>query len=102
MPVASRTLVSSSRFHLGNRLHEPGPERFLNVVLIAPPIERIESLFSRVKRNLTARYFPGTNLRRHKLHQHAIAARRRIVLAIVIHARRRVFEDKLRTPRLSW
>src|ERR1700683_1017283 len=89
-------------FQWGNRGYYPLSDCLFNFMLIVVAIHGIERLSFSIERDIPARDFAEAKLWRHQLHQHAIAARRWILLAIVVHTRRRVFEDKYRSPGLSW
>src|SRR5712692_1246330 len=81
-------------------LPQPVSGCFFNLVLIAIPIQRIQSLSRRAERDVPAGDYFRAELWWHQLHQDAIAARSGILLAIVVHAGGGIFEDKLGSPGL--
>jgi hypothetical protein len=96
IPLKSLPLVFQSL----DGLPQPVSRCFFNLVLIAIPIQRIQSLSRRAERDVPAGNLFRAELGWHQLHQDAIAARSGVLLAIIVHAGGGILEDKLGSPGL--
>src|SRR2546430_14125975 len=65
---------------------QPGSNRFFGLLLVAVPVEGIQSLPRCVERNVAAGNLFGAALRGHQVHQNTITARTWILFGIVVHA----------------
>src|SRR5579863_9775572 len=77
---------------------QPVPYAFLNFALVVVAIQRIQILAKRVQWDVAAGNLFVTQISRNQLREHAVAAGLRVLLAIVVHASRRIFEDVARSP----
>src|SRR2546429_5665388 len=65
---------------------QPGSNRFFGLLLVAVPVEGIQSLPRCVERNVAAGNLFGAALGGHQLHQNTITALTWILFGIVVHA----------------
>src|SRR6266581_7358459 len=85
-------------FQALNRCAQPASDRLFDLVLVGGTIHGIQRLSGCVQRDVTAGDSLGAVLGWHQLHQDAITARAGGFLGIVIHAGRRILENKLWPP----
>ena len=89
-------------FHLLNRSPQPLANFLFNVVLLTATVKRIQGVTRGVEWNVPAWDFCRPHLRRHQMHQNAIAARCAVVFSAIVHAGGRVFENVQRLGRILW
>jgi hypothetical protein len=89
---------SSLFFQLPNRGPQPATHCLFNLLLIAVSIERVQCLSQRVEGNMLARELLRAALGWHQLYQNAIGTGVWGFFAVVVYARRGVFENKARSP----
>jgi hypothetical protein len=89
-------------FQIPNGCFEPRHNLLFDLALLVIAIQRVQRLTRCIERNVPARDFRRAKLRWYQINKNTITARNTIFFGIVVHARRRVLENKLRPPRRPW